>query len=178
MVSSLWRFPLTPRSRALHEKLTGFQLIKKFPTFYGTRRFITVFTSARHLSLSWGSSIQFIPPYPTPWRFILAFPTKICYSFFHVLPIYVLHSQTINLLGHCRRILPNQRPCVTFCNIMFLHGKGLIFAPPSLFVESYHLMAVCGCLFNIFALRKAHTLYAVTFWGTCLNFLWPRWYTH
>ena len=33
------------------EKLTGFQLVKKFPAFYGTRRFITTFTSARHLSL-------------------------------------------------------------------------------------------------------------------------------
>jgi len=29
------------------------QLVKKFPTFYGTRKFITVLTSARHLSLSW-----------------------------------------------------------------------------------------------------------------------------
>ena len=28
------------------------QLVKKFPAFYGTRNFITVFTSARHLSLS------------------------------------------------------------------------------------------------------------------------------
>ena len=38
---------LTPWSRVLLEKLTGFQLVKKFPTFYGTRRFITAFTSAR-----------------------------------------------------------------------------------------------------------------------------------
>jgi len=42
------------------EKLTGFKLIKKFPAFYGTRRFITAFTSARHLSLSLASSIQSI----------------------------------------------------------------------------------------------------------------------
>ena len=44
------------------EKLTGFQPVKKFPTFYGTRRFITAFTSARHLFLSCASSIQSIPP--------------------------------------------------------------------------------------------------------------------
>jgi hypothetical protein len=44
---------LTPRSRVLLEKLTGSQLVKKFPAFYGTRRFITAFTNARHLSLSW-----------------------------------------------------------------------------------------------------------------------------
>ena len=43
---------LTPRSRVLLEKLTGLQLVKKFPAYYGTRRFIAAFTSARHLSLS------------------------------------------------------------------------------------------------------------------------------
>jgi hypothetical protein len=34
----------------LLEKLTVTQLVKKFPTFYGTGRFITVFTRARHWS--------------------------------------------------------------------------------------------------------------------------------
>ena len=43
---------LTPWSRVLLEKLTGSQLVKKYPAFYGTPRFITTFTSARHLSLS------------------------------------------------------------------------------------------------------------------------------
>ena len=43
---------VTPWSRVLLEKLTGFQPVKKFPAFYGNRRFITAFTSARHLSLS------------------------------------------------------------------------------------------------------------------------------
>jgi hypothetical protein len=42
----------TPSSRVLLEKLTGFQLVKKFPALYGTGRFITAFTSARHLFLS------------------------------------------------------------------------------------------------------------------------------
>ena len=41
---------LTPWSRVILEKLTGFLLFKNFPAFYGTRRFITAFTSARHLS--------------------------------------------------------------------------------------------------------------------------------
>ena len=44
--------------------------VKKFPAFYGTRSFITAFTSARHLSLSWASSIQSIPARPTCWRSI------------------------------------------------------------------------------------------------------------
>jgi hypothetical protein len=39
---------------------------QKFSAFYGTRRFITSFTSARHLSLSRASSIQSIPPILLP----------------------------------------------------------------------------------------------------------------
>ena len=43
---------VTPWCRFLLEKLTGLQLVKKFPAFYGTRRFIIALTSFRHLSLS------------------------------------------------------------------------------------------------------------------------------
>jgi hypothetical protein len=47
------------------------KLLKKFPAFYGTWGFITVFTRARHLSLSWARLIQSIPPHPTSLRSIL-----------------------------------------------------------------------------------------------------------
>ena len=43
----------------------------KFPAFYGTRKFITVLTSPRHLSLSRANSIQSPQPLPTSWRSIL-----------------------------------------------------------------------------------------------------------
>ena len=59
---------LTPWCRVLLEKLTGLQLVKKFPAFHGTRRFITALTSVPHLSLSLASLIQFINPHPTSWR--------------------------------------------------------------------------------------------------------------
>jgi len=55
-------YVLTPWNRVLLEKLTGSQIVKKFPAFYGNQRFITAVTSARHLSLTWASSIQSIPP--------------------------------------------------------------------------------------------------------------------
>ena len=58
----------TPWSTVLLEKLTGSQLVKKFPAFHGIRKFITAFITARHLSLSWASSIHSIPPHPTFWR--------------------------------------------------------------------------------------------------------------
>ena len=56
---------LTPWCKVLLEQLTGLQLVKKFPAFHGTRRFITALTSVRHLSLSWASPIQSIYPHPT-----------------------------------------------------------------------------------------------------------------
>ena len=68
---------LTPWCRVLLEKLTGLQLVKKFPVFYGTQRFITALTSVRHLSLSWASPIQSIYPHPTSWRSILILSTHL-----------------------------------------------------------------------------------------------------
>jgi len=69
---------LTPWCRVLLEKLTGLQLVKKFPAIHGTRRFINTLTSARHLPLSRASSIQSIYPHPTSWRSILIFSTHLC----------------------------------------------------------------------------------------------------
>jgi len=84
-------------ARVLLEQLTGLQLVKKFPAFHGTRKFITALTSVRHLSLSWASPFQSIYPHPTSWRSILilfthlrlglpsglflsSFPTKTLYT--------------------------------------------------------------------------------------------------
>jgi len=52
-----YSFLLTPWSTVL-EKLTGSQLVKNFPVFCGTRRFITALTSAGQLSLRWARLIQ------------------------------------------------------------------------------------------------------------------------
>jgi len=45
--------------------------VKKFPVFYGTRKFITALTSVHHLYLSWARSIQPIALHPMSWRSIL-----------------------------------------------------------------------------------------------------------
>ena len=80
---------LTPWCRALLEKLTGLQLVKKLPAFHGTRRFITALTSVRHLSPSWASLIQSIYPHPTPCRSILILPThlRLVSPVVHFLPV-------------------------------------------------------------------------------------------
>jgi len=72
---------LTAWCRVLLEQLTGLQLVKKFPSFHGTRRFITALTTVRHLSLSWASPIQSIYPHPTFWRSILILSTHLRLGF-------------------------------------------------------------------------------------------------
>ena len=67
----LLTYILTPMSRVLLEKLTGSAASQEIPRIFGTRRFITLLTSARHLSLSWANSIQSPQTPPISWRSIL-----------------------------------------------------------------------------------------------------------
>ena len=46
--NALLTYLFTPWCRVLLEKLTGLQLVKKFPAFHGTRRFITAKTCVLH----------------------------------------------------------------------------------------------------------------------------------
>ena len=68
---------LPPWCRVLLDTLTGLQLVKKFPAFHRTQRFITALTSVRQLSLSWASPIQSIYPHHTSWRSVLILSTHL-----------------------------------------------------------------------------------------------------
>ena len=57
VLTYLFTYLLTPWCRVLLEKLTGSQLVKKFPAIYGTRRFITALTSVRHVAKKCDSSV-------------------------------------------------------------------------------------------------------------------------
>ena len=70
-VGTLLTYLLTAWSIVLLEKQTGTAASQEIPRIFGTRRFITVLTRARHLSLSWANSIQSSQPPPTSWRSIL-----------------------------------------------------------------------------------------------------------
>ena len=67
----LLTYLLTPWSRVLLEKVNGSAASQEIPRIFGTWRFITVLTSARHLSLSWANSTQSSQPPPTSWISIL-----------------------------------------------------------------------------------------------------------
>jgi len=60
----------TTCSRALFEKVTVLQLVKKFPAFYGTWSSITAFTTAHNLFLYRARSIQ-STPHPIYWISLL-----------------------------------------------------------------------------------------------------------
>ena len=109
----MFTYLLTPRCRVLLEKLTGLQLVKKFPAFHGTPRFITALTSVRHLSLSWASPIQSIYPHPTSWRSILILSTHLRLGLHSgsFPPVYPPRPYTPPLLTHTRHMAsPSHSP--------------------------------------------------------------------
>ena len=61
-VNLYYRYLLTPRNWVLLEKPTGFQLVKKFTAFYGTRRFIP--SAKSHVLFPLLRSYQSISPDP------------------------------------------------------------------------------------------------------------------
>ena len=66
----------------------GSQLVKKFPGFYWTRMFISLFTSARQLSLPWARSIQSRPLISYLWSYISILSSHLL----HCLPFGLIPS--------------------------------------------------------------------------------------
>jgi hypothetical protein len=73
------------------------------PPFYGNRRFITVFTTARHWSLSWAKWIQSTPPNPISLTSILMLS-------FHLRLVVTVSSQHVSRPKFC--IHSSCLPCV------------------------------------------------------------------
>ena len=129
---------LIPWCRVLLEKLTGLQLVKNFPAFHGTRRFITALTSVRHLSLSWASPIQSIYPHPTSWRSILILSTYLCLG----LPSGLLPS------GFLTKTLytPSPHPYTPHAQPISFFS---ILSPAQYWVNSTDHLAPCYAIFSI-----------------------------
>jgi hypothetical protein len=99
LLTYLLTFLLTYSEEQSFERPIIFQQVKIFLAFYGSRRFITTFTSARNLSLSWARSMQSMPSHLTSWRSILilysyllmGLPSGLFPSGFHTKPCIHLH---------------------------------------------------------------------------------------
>ena len=104
ILTYLLTYLLTPWSRVILEKITGSQIVKKFPAFYGTRRFVTAFTSARHLSQ--------IDPVHAPIS-----------NFLKTRPIYVWVFQVVSF----PQVSPTN-PCIRLSSLPYvLHSSPLTF---------------------------------------------------
>ena len=69
---------ITNQLHGAESLLRSYQLVKKFPTCYGTRRFIATLPSACLLSLSRARSLRSLPPQPTSLRSILILSSHYC----------------------------------------------------------------------------------------------------
>ena len=110
-----YTYLFSPRNWVILVNLTDSQLVKKFPAFYGTWRFITAFTSACHLSISSARSVQSMPPHPTSGRLILILSSHLrlglaCYPFPSGFPTKTLYTPPLSpIRATCpaHLILPN-----------------------------------------------------------------------
>jgi hypothetical protein len=112
---------LTPRSRVLLEKLTGFQLVKKFPAIYVTQGSITAAVSE-----------------PALYR-LLTFPIPNLMTIFLLLMSYQIISPSPKL------------SVWRFRNKIRFYGEELLASRPVPNLKDHPLSAVRDCLFNIFA---------------------------
>jgi hypothetical protein len=124
---------VTPWDRGSPEKLTGPQLLTKFPAFYGTRTLITAFTTSHQLSLPWARSIQ-STRHPTSLKSILTVST----SHIHF-PMFRLY----------RRVNPFPRLLGLVRNMVEFLRWGVVSTTPNPQVGGRPLVG-CPLLLNIF----------------------------
>jgi hypothetical protein len=114
---------LTPWSRVLLKKLTGSAASQEISCIFGIRRFLTVLTSAHHLSLPWPNSIQSPQTPPTSWRSILILSSHLRLSLPNGLfPSGFSHQNPVHTSP-----LPNMRhkPCPSHSSRFYLlHNIG------------------------------------------------------
>jgi len=151
-----------PWSRGLLEKLIVPQLVKQFPTSYGTRRFIIAFTRSRHLSLFWAIPPQSLPLHSTSWGSILILSSHLRLG----LPSGLVPSDFSTKSLHAPPSPPIHATCVAsfilrdwFTRIIFgeeyrslnsslcslFHSAGISFLDPSSFLTTLFSNSISLC---------------------------------
>jgi hypothetical protein len=98
-ISPLSLTPTSPKHTiitALLEKLTARQLVKKSSSFYAVRKFITVFKTARHFSLTEARLILSTPTILCPWV-PLQYYHRICTYVFRVFASGFHHQNSVRI---------------------------------------------------------------------------------
>jgi len=108
------------------EKLIVTQLVKRFPAFYGTRRFITVFARARHWPLSCSRCIQSTPSHPVSQRSVL---------------ILSNFTPVFHCLGRSIDSVQARWPVAHFVTCYFFYGELLALRPAARLED--HIIIVC-----------------------------------
>jgi hypothetical protein len=133
--------------QSLFENLTGFAASQQIPRIYGTPKFITVFTSARHLSLSWDRSIQSPQPLPTSSRYLLILSSHLRLGLPNGLFLPGFPTKTL-----CTTLKGFPLLSVNFCLLTrrcVLLGWGLCDGPIPHPGKSYWLcICVCHCVWS------------------------------
>ena len=104
----------TALSRSPSWEANNYSASQEIHAFFGTRRFITAFTSTRQLSVSWTRSIQSLSPPPTSWTSILVL-SNIYAKIFQVLSFPQISSPKpcmhLSRLPYAPHVLP-----ISFCH--------------------------------------------------------------
>jgi hypothetical protein len=112
------------------------QILKKFPTIYGTRCFITVFTTAHHSPLSWARWIQFIPSNPVSIRSVLILCTHLRLSLLVVYSLLAFRALRAFFSSPCfLHALP-----ISFCFSWSDFAKSRSYEPPHYVLFTYLLL--------------------------------------
>jgi len=71
-------------------------LVKTFPSFCRTRRFVTMFTVFRYWTLSWSSWMWFRSPHPFPFKisFNVILPSALISAKWSLLPFRLADQET------------------------------------------------------------------------------------
>jgi len=133
---------ITPWSRTLLQVMVS-QPVRKFPAFYETWQFFTVFASTRHLSPSWVRSVHSMVPIPLPiyaspfhflsmrgsskWSLSLRFPTKALYTLL-LSPIHDTWPAHLILLELITRTIFAEE-CRSLNSSLFSYEKSILPSP-------------------------------------------------